>query len=97
MSWSTTAACSRHWGLDTSTTWSSRSAKDSSSSVALKASTRWWGSLRIKPTVSDRSTVQVSEISRVRVVVSSVSNRRLLAGISAPVSLFSRVDLPALV
>ena len=62
----------------------------------MKASTRWWGSLRIKPTVSDRSTVQVSEISRVRVVVSRVSNRRLLAGI-APVSLFSRVDLPALV
>ena len=53
--------------------------------------------MRIKPTVSDRSTVQVSEISRVRVVVSRVSNRRLLAGISAPVSLFSRVDLPALV
>ena len=78
-------------------TWSSRSAKDSSSRVALKASTRWWGSLEIKPTVSEMSTVQVSEISRVRVVVSSVSNSRSLAGISEPVSLLSSVDLPALV
>ena len=31
------------------------------SRVALKASTRWWGSLRMKPTVSDSRTVQVSE------------------------------------
>ena len=59
--------------------------KASSSRVALKASTRWWGSLRIKPTVSERRTVQVSEISKVRVVVSRVSKRRLLAGMSAPV------------
>ena len=65
-------------------TWSSRSAYFSSSRVALKASTRWWGSLRMKPTVSDRSTVQVSEISSVRVVVSRVSNSRLLAGMSCP-------------
>ena len=78
-------------------TWSNRSAYSSSSSVALKASTRWWGSLEMKPTVSEMRTVQVSEISRVRVVVSSVSNRRSLAGMSAPVSLLSRVDLPALV
>ena len=78
-------------------TWSSRSAKDSSSSVALKASTSWWGSLEMKPTVSEMSTVQVSDSSSVRVVVSSVSNRRLLAGMSDPVRALSRVDLPALV
>ena len=78
-------------------TWRRRSAYSSSSRVALNASTRWWGSFRIKPTVSESSTVQVSEISSVRVVVSRVSNSRLLAGMSAPVRWFSRVDLPALV
>ena len=51
----------------------------------------------MKPTVSLSSTVQVSLISSVRVVVSRVSNSRLLAGMSAPVSRLSRVDLPALV
>ena len=69
----------------------------SSSRVALKASTSWWGSLEIKPTVSEISTVQVSEISSVRVVVSRVSNSRLLAGMSDPVRAFKRVDFPALV
>ena len=78
-------------------TWSSRSAKVSSSRVALKASTSWWGSLEIKPTVSEMSTVQVSEISSIRVVVSRVSKRRLLAGMSAPVRALSKVDFPALV
>ena len=78
-------------------TWTSRSAKVSSSRVALKASTSWWGSLEMKPTVSEISTVQVSEISSVRVVVSRVSKRRLLAGMPAPVRALSRVDLPALV
>ena len=51
----------------------------------------------MKPTVSDSRTVQVSEISSVRVVVSRVSKSRSLAGISAPVRWLSRVDLPALV
>ena len=46
---------------------------------------------------TEMSAVQVSEISSVRVVVSRVSNSRLLAGISAPVRWLSRVDLPALV
>lgn len=78
-------------------TWSSRSAKVNSSSVALNASTSWWGSLEMKPTVSEISTLQVSEISSVRVVVSRVSNSRSLAGMSAPVRAFRRVDLPALV
>ncbi len=45
--------------------------------------------------MSEMSTVQVSDRSRVRVVVSSVSNRRLLAGMSDPVRALSRVDLPA--
>jgi hypothetical protein len=78
-------------------TWRSRSAKASSSRVALKASTSWWGSLEMKPTVSEMSAVQVSEITSVRVVVSRVSKRRLLAGMSEPVRALSRVDLPALV
>ena len=51
----------------------------------------------MKPTVSEIRAVQVSEISRVRVVVSRVSNRRSLAGMPAPVRALSRVDLPALV
>ena len=55
------------------------------------------GSLRIKPTVSEISTVQVSEISSVRVVVSKVSNSRFRAGIPAWVRALRRVDLPALV
>ena len=63
----------------------------------MKASTKWWGSFRMKPTVSEISTVQVSEISKVRVVVSNVSNSRLRAGIPASVRALSRVDLPALV
>ena len=83
--------------MEASITWSRRSAKLSSSSVALNASTRWWGSLEINPTVSETSTVQVSEISRFRVVVSSVSKSRLLAGMSEPVSALRRVDFPALV
>ena len=78
-------------------TCSSRSAYSSSSSVALKASTSWWGSLRIKPTVSEITTSSVSLTVSSRVVVSSVSNSRLLAGIPAPVMALSRVDFPALV
>ena len=39
-------------GALASTTCSSRSARLVSSSVAPKASTSWWGSLRMKPTVS---------------------------------------------
>ena len=78
-------------------TWSSRSAYSNSSSVALNASTSWWGSLRMNPTVSEITTSSVSLTVRRRLVVSSVSNSRLLAGMSAPVSRLSRVDLPALV
>ena len=78
-------------------TWRRRSAYSSSSRVALKASTSWWGSLEMKPTVSEMSTVQVSEMSRVRVVVSKVSKSLSLAGMPAPVRALSRVDLPALV
>lgn len=58
---------------------------------------RWCGSLAMKPTVSDSSAWQVSETVSCRVVVSSVSNRRLLAGMSAPVRRLSSVDLPAFV
>ena len=53
--------------------------------------------MEIKPTVSERRALQVSESSKVLVVVSRVSKSRLLAGISAPVRALSRVDFPALV
>ena len=49
------------------------------------------------PTVSEITTSRVSLTVRRRVVVSRVSNRRLLAGIPAPVMALSSVDLPALV
>ena len=39
-------------GAEASTTWSSRSARRVSSRVAPNASTSWWGSLRMNPTVS---------------------------------------------
>ena len=67
-----------------------------SSSVAPNASTSWWGSLRMKPTVSVSRYVR-PEISIWRVVGSSVWNRRSLTPTSAPVSALSSVDLPALV
>ena len=78
-------------------TWSSRSAYSSSSSVALKASTSWWGSLRMNPTVSEITTSSVSLTVSKRLVVSRVSNSRLLAGMPAPVRWFKSVDFPALV
>ena len=53
--------------------------------------------MRIKPTVSEITTSRVSLTVSSRVVVSRVSNRRLLAGIPAPVMAFKRVDFPALV
>ena len=78
-------------------TWSSKSAYSSSSRVALNASTSWWGSLRINPTVSEITTSRVSLTVSRRLVVSRVSKRRLLAGMPAPVRAFRRVDFPALV
>ena len=78
-------------------TCSSTSAKRSSSRVALKASIRWVGSLRMKPTVSESSTSVLSSMRSRLVVVSSVSNSRSLAGICEPVRQFKSVDLPALV
>ena len=78
-------------------TWRSMSAYSSSSNVALKASTSWWGSFRMKPTVSEITTSRVSLTVRSRVVVSRVSNSRSLAGMPAPVRAFKRVDFPALV
>ena len=53
--------------------------------------------MRIKPTVSEITTSSVSLTVSSRVVVSSVSKSRLLAGMSAPVMALSSVDLPALV
>ena len=42
----------RSCGSEASTTWTIRSASTVSSSVALNASTSWWGSFSMKPTVS---------------------------------------------
>ena len=78
-------------------TCSSTSAYCSSSSVALKASIRCVGSLRMKPTVSESRISVVSSTFRRRVVVSSVSKSRSLAGMSASVRQLRSVDLPALV
>ena len=67
-----------------------------SSSVAPKASTSWWGSLRMKPTVSVSRYGRPSIYSW-RVVGSSVWNSRSRTPTSAPVSALSSVDLPAFV
>ena len=68
-----------------------------SSSVAPNASTSWWGSLRMKPTVSV-SEVRAVVQPRERVVGSSVWNRRSRTlTLFSPVRAFSSVDLPAFV
>ena len=73
------------------------SASTTSSSVALKDSTSWCGSLRMKPTVSLSNAFWLVGNRRRRVVGSSVAKSLSSLNTSAPVSLLSRVDLPALV
>ena len=80
-----------------STTWTSRSASATTSSVDLKASTSRWGSLRTKPTVSVSSTGSPPGSSRRRVVGSRVANSRSSTSTPASVSRLSSVDLPAFV
>ena len=67
-----------------------------SSSVAPNASTSWWGSLRMKPTVS---VIRYGRPLRrnERVLGSSVWNSRSRTPTSEPVRRFRSVDLPALV
>ena len=89
--------CFCHWGLEASTTWIIRSAYLASSKVLRNASIRWWGSLRIKPTVS------VSKIScplsnfKFLVVGSNVANSLSSSNTLAFVRQFNNVDFPALV
>ena len=96
---SSTAAiisCSSSSGTEASTTCTIRSAPSASSSVAEKASTSWCGSLRMNPTVSV-SRYWRPEISKERVVGSSVWNSRSRTPTSEPVIVFRSVDLPAFV
>ena len=84
-------------GAEPSTTWSRSSASRTSSRVERKASTSWWGSLRTKPTVSERRTVSPPGRARRRVRGSRVEKGRLSTRTPASVRRLSRVDLPALV
>jgi hypothetical protein len=84
-------------GEEASTTCTRRSDSPTTSSVLLKASTSWWGSLRTKPTVSLRSTDSPPGSCRRRVVGSSVAKRRSSTSTPASVRRLRSVDLPALV
>lgn len=78
-------------------TWSRKSASFSSSRVAMKASTSWWGSFWMKPTVSEIRMVSPIGSFSFRVVGSKVAKSLFSANTSALVRLFRRVDFPALV
>ena len=68
-----------------------------SSSVLLNASIKEWGILLIKPTVSTSITLSPLGKRSARVVGSSVANSLSSTKTPARVSVFIRVDLPALV
>ena len=72
------------------------SASRTSSSVDLKESTRWVGSLRMNPIVSVSRNGRLSIIT-LRTVVSSVANSLFSANTSDLLSRFISVDLPTLV
>ena len=74
----------------------SRSLSRTSSSVVLNDSTRWWGSLRMNPTVSVKRKGRLS-ITTLRTVVSSVAKSLFSAKTSLLLSMFMMVDLPTLV
>ena len=67
------------------------------SKVDLKASTKWWGSRRIRPTVSMSITVLPQGSFKARAVGSSVAKSLSSASTPAWVSWFIKVLLPALV
>ena len=73
------------------------SAFAASSRVERKASTRSWGSLFMKPTVSEISTSVPLGRSACRTTGSSVANSISSASTDASVRALSSVDLPALV
>ena len=74
----------------------SRSLSRTSSSVVLNDSTRWWGSLRMNPTVSVKRKGRLS-ITTLRTVVSRVAKSLFSAKTSLLLSMFMMVDLPTLV
>src|SRR5258708_6404031 len=100
ISWSTCSTAST-WrciiGLDASTTWTSRSASATSSSVARKAATSVVGNRCTKPTVSVSKNSCPPASRMRRVVGSSVAKSLSSASTPDPASAFSSVDLPALV
>ena len=87
----------RLWGLDASTTCTSRLASATSSSVARKAATSVVGRRCTNPTVSV-SNISCPPSSRTRLVIgSSVAKRLSSTKLLARESRFSSVDLPAFV
>ncbi len=78
-------------------TWRRRSASRASSRVERKEAIRWWGSFRMKPTVSVSRAWWPDPRSTVRVAESRVANRRSSTKRSAPERAFRREDFPAFV
>ena len=94
---STCASCSADKGLLASETCRTRAARWTSSSVARNAETSVCGRLRMKPTVSDSSTLRREGKVTERMVGSRVANMRGDSSTAAWVSALKSVDLPALV
>ena len=92
-----TSRWSRASPLEASQTFRRMSAVAACSKVDLKASTKWWGSRRIRPTVSMSITVLPQGSFKARAVGSRVANSRSSASTPAAVRAFIRVDFPALV
>ena len=79
-----------------STTWINTSDSRTSSKVDLNESTKWWGSFRINPTVSE-SRKGKFPTTTFRTVVSNVANSLFSANTSDLVNRFIKVDFPTLV
>ena len=92
-----TRRCSPASGLEASQIFSRMSAVAACSNVDLKASTRWWGRRRMRPTVSMSMTVLPQGSFKARAVGSRVAKSLSSASTPAWVSWFIRVDFPALV
>ena len=79
-----------------STTCKMTSASRTSSKVDLKDSIKWWGSLRIKPTVSANSKGTFL-MAIFRTVVSNVAKSLFSANTSDLLNRFIKVDFPTFV
>ena len=84
-------------GSEASKTCNMRSESAVCSSVERNASTRWWGSRLINPTVSESSTALPSGSSSAREVTSSVAKSLFSVRTPASVSRLNSDDLPAFV